>query len=95
MVNQTALHGLPGAINSMNSALLRAITGNTAGAIVTTSHPLPTLPDELSVKVSQLSGQAVRVARQVLDPGQAPLLPPDWTLDAAHYLTCGSSLDPP
>lgn len=78
MVNQTALHGLPGAINSMNSALLRAITGNIAGAIITTSHPLPTLPDEVSVKVSQLSGQALRVARHVLDPCQAPLLPQNW-----------------
>ena len=93
MVNQTALHGLPGAINSMNSALLRAITGNIAGAIITTSHPLPTLPDEVSVKVSQLSGQAVRGVRQDFDACQATFLPPDQALNATLCFACGSSID--
>lgn len=56
LVNQTAIHSLPAVLNQVNSALLRAVTGNLASSISLTRHPLPTLPSERSIQVSQESG---------------------------------------
>jgi hypothetical protein len=57
LLNQTAIHGVPAAINAANSALLRAFTGNANASMRVTNYPLPTVSDEDAVKVSQMSGK--------------------------------------
>ncbi|KAK9828547.1 hypothetical protein WJX72_000707 [[Myrmecia] bisecta] len=61
LVNQTAIHGLPAALNSASSALLRMITGRPDAGISVVNHPLPTLKNELAVQVSQSSGDLLLV----------------------------------
>ena len=56
LINQTAIHSLPAVLNQVNSALLRAVTGDPDSSISLTRHPLPTLPLERTVQVSQESG---------------------------------------
>jgi hypothetical protein len=56
LTNQTAIHGVPAAINAASTALLRTLTANASAAIGVSSHPLPTLPQEVSVRVGQMSG---------------------------------------
>ena len=60
LLNQTAIHGVPAAINAANSALLRAFTGNANASMRVTNYPLPTVSDEDAVKVSQMSGKRGR-----------------------------------
>ena len=57
LLNQTAIHGVPAAINAANSALLRAFTGNANASMRVTNYPLPMVSDEDAVKVSQMSGK--------------------------------------
>ena len=56
LVNQTAMHALPAAINSMSSALLRAVTGDKDARLSVTNYPLPTLSHERSIEVSRQTG---------------------------------------
>ncbi len=56
MINQTAIHSLPAVINSVNSALLRATTGNPDLTISLTRHPLPLLQNERKQQVAQETG---------------------------------------
>lgn len=56
LLNQTAIHGVPAAINAANTALLRAFTGNATASMRVTNYPLPTVSNEDAVKVSQMSG---------------------------------------
>ena len=56
LVNQTAMHALPAAINSMSSALLRAVTGDKNARLSVINHPLPTLSHERSIEVSRQTG---------------------------------------
>lgn len=58
LVNQTAIHGVPAALNAANTALLRAFTGNANASMQVTNHPLPTVASEDAVKVSQMSGKS-------------------------------------
>jgi hypothetical protein len=57
LLNQTAIHGVPAAINAANTALLRAFTGNGNASMRVTNYPLPTVSNEDAVKVSQMSGK--------------------------------------
>ena len=38
LINQTAIHSLPAVINQVNSALLRAVTGDSSRRIALTRH---------------------------------------------------------
>lgn len=73
LLNQTAIHGVPAALNAANTALLRAFTGNANASMRVTNHPLPTVASEDAVKVSQMSGkfQADHSATCVSDPAAA------------------------
>ena len=57
LINQTAIHSLPAVINSVNSVLLRATTGNPAATISLTRHPLPVLQNERAQQVTQETGE--------------------------------------
>lgn len=57
LLNQTAIHGVPAALNAANTALLRAFTGNANASMRVTNYPLPTVSNEDAVKVSQMSGK--------------------------------------
>ncbi len=56
LLNQTAIHGVPAALNAANTALLRAFTGDVNASIRAVNHPLPTVRNEDAVKVEQMSG---------------------------------------
>lgn len=56
LLNQTAIHGVPAALNAVNTALLRAFTGDVNASIRAVNHPLPTVRNEDAVKVEQMSG---------------------------------------
>lgn len=61
LLNQTAIHGVPAALNAANSALLRAWTGRGSASIRLDNHPLPTLSNEDTVRVNQMSGNLLMV----------------------------------
>ena len=58
LVNQTAIHGVPTALNAANQALLRAFTGQKSAAIKLVNHPLPMVLGEQALAVNQMSGQS-------------------------------------
>ena len=57
LINQTAIHSLPANINNVNSALLRAVTGDSSRGISLTRHPLPVLQSEKRQQVTQETGE--------------------------------------
>ena len=59
LINQTAIHSVPAVINGVNSALLRAATGNPAAGIALTRHPLPVLQNERRQQVTQETGDTL------------------------------------
>ena len=56
LVNQTAIHGVPTALNAVNQALLRAWTGAPDASIRLVNHPLPMVLGEDALVVNQMSG---------------------------------------
>lgn len=66
MANQTALHGVPIAINSLHSALLRWMLVNDSATITTINQPLLPRSDEASARVSELSALLLLVLCFVL-----------------------------
>lgn len=87
LLNQTAIHGVPAAINAANSALLRAFTGNANASMRVTNYPLPTVSDEDAVKVSQMSGKRGKMPWQadaLLRPARTPCT--HWSLVTGHSL---------
>ena len=56
LINQTAIHSLPAVINAVNTALLRATTGDPQRTISLTRHPLPLLQNERKQQVAQETG---------------------------------------
>lgn len=56
LVNQTATHAVPTVLNSLSSALLRAVTEDPAARLTVTNHPLPTLTTEQAISVSRDTG---------------------------------------
>ena len=56
LVNQTATHAVPAALNSVHNALLRALTGDPQATIAVTNHPMPTLSHEAAIEVSRETG---------------------------------------
>ena len=56
LVNQTATHAIPAALNAANTALLRAATGRADANISVVNYPLPTLTHEAAIQVSQAAG---------------------------------------
>jgi hypothetical protein len=57
LVNQTAIHGVPTALNAVNQALLRAWTGAPDASIQLVNHPLPMVLGEDALVVNQMSGK--------------------------------------
>lgn len=57
MANQTATHAVPAIINSLSSALLRAVTGDQDASIAVNNHPLATLAGEKAIAVSRETGK--------------------------------------
>lgn len=57
LVNQTAIHGVPTALNAVNQALLRAFTGHESASIKLVNHPLPMVLGEQALVVNQMSGE--------------------------------------
>ena len=55
MVNQTAMHALPAAINGLSNALLASVAGP-GSRITVTNSPLPIIPQELFAQVSHAAG---------------------------------------
>jgi len=66
LTNQTALHGVPIAINNLHSALLRWMVGNDSATITTINQPLLPRSDEASARVSELSALLLLVLCFVL-----------------------------
>jgi len=60
LVNETAYHALPTAVNQVSNALLRAVAGKQA-KISVRSHPLPALPTELSQQIETSAGNLLLV----------------------------------
>ena len=58
LVNQTAVHALPAALNQAHSALLRLVTGDPGAGIDATLHPLPAAAGDIDARVSELSGES-------------------------------------
>lgn len=56
LVNQTAIHGVPTALNAANQALLRAFTGQPSAGIKVANYPLPMVLGEEALAVNQMSG---------------------------------------
>ena len=56
LVNQTAIHGVPTALNAANQALLRAFTGQPSASIRLVNQPLPMVQGEDALVVNQMSG---------------------------------------
>lgn len=61
LINQTAIHSLPAVINAVNTALLRATTGDPQRTISLTRHPLPLLQYERKQQVAQETGSMLLV----------------------------------
>ena len=59
LVNQTAIHGVPTALNAVNQALLRAWTGAPDASIRLVNNPLPMVLGEDALVVNQMSGEEV------------------------------------
>ena len=59
MANQTATHAVPAILNSLSSALLRAITGDQDASIAVNNHPLATLAGEKAIAVSRETGKPI------------------------------------
>jgi hypothetical protein len=59
LVNQTAVHALPAALNQAHSALLRLVTGDPGAGIDATLHPLPAAAGDVDARVSELSGELI------------------------------------
>ena len=57
LVNQTAIHGVPTALNAVNQALLRAWTGAPDASIRLVNNPLPMVLGEDALVVNQMSGE--------------------------------------
>ena len=57
LVNQTATHAVPAALNSVHNDLLKALTGNPQARITVTNHPMPTLSHEAAIEVSRETGR--------------------------------------
>ena len=62
MANQTATHAVPAVLNSLSSALLRAVTGDQSAGIAVTNHPLATLAGEKAIAVSRETGTLLEQA---------------------------------
>jgi len=58
LVNQTAIHGVPTALNAVNQALLRAWTGAPDASIRLVNNPLPMVLGEDALVVNQMSGES-------------------------------------
>ena len=58
LANQTATHAVPAILNSLSSALLRAVTGDQDASIAVNNHPLATLAGEKAIAVSPRNRQA-------------------------------------
>ena len=67
LINQTAIHSLPAVINAVNTALLRATTGDPQRTISLTRHPLPLLQYERKQQVAQETGVLARPGYIVLN----------------------------
>ena len=66
LINQTAIHSLPAVINQVNSALLRAATGDSSRGISLTRHPLPVLQSEKRQQVTQETGKVSSLRQDCL-----------------------------
>lgn len=59
MVNETALFGLSAAVNALNTALLRLVTGDVNASVGVVNHPLPLVRNEAAVTLSHMAGAGV------------------------------------
>ena len=70
LVNQTAIHGLPAAITQAHAALLRWLTGDPSADMRSASHPLPVLPHEQDMRITEAAGK-----RTCMHPGGNAMQP--------------------
>lgn len=59
LINETALFGLSAAVNALNNALLRLVTGDLNASVGIVNHPLPLVKNEAAVTLSHMAGAAV------------------------------------
>lgn len=67
LINETALFGLSAAVNALNTALLRLVTGDLNASVGVVNHPLPLVKNEAAVTLSHMAGTWVLMHHRVAE----------------------------